>query len=146
MNIKIVIVTTFFLLTCAVNGFGQVVVIANKSVPVDTLNKTDLLDIYTGDIKKWSDNQPVVVFDLKSNVEAKEAFYKFLGKSFSRMKSIWLKKMLSGEGEPPALMSSEEELLKKVISTPGAIGYVSHAKVSEEVKILVAVNAAKKPE
>jgi len=146
MNIKIVIVTTFFLLTCAVNGFGQVVVIANKSVPVDTLNKTDLLDIYTGDIKKWSDNQPVVVFDLKSNVEAKEAFYKFLGKSFSRMKSIWLKKMLSGEGEPPALMSSEEELLQKVVSTRGAIGYVNHAKVSEEVKILVAVNAAKKPE
>ncbi|HEX9654380.1 MAG TPA: hypothetical protein VGA99_11765, partial [bacterium] len=71
MNIKIVIVIIISLLICAVSAFGQVVVIANKSVPVDTINKTDLLDYYTGDIRKWSDNQPVVVFDLKSNVEAK---------------------------------------------------------------------------
>lgn len=145
MNIKIVAVLIFLLLTWAAGAVGQVVVIANKSVPVDTLSKTDLVDFYTGDIKKWNDKQPVILFDLKVNGEAKDAFYKFLGKSPSRMKSIWLKKMLSGEGEPPASLNSEEELLKKVVATPGAIGYVDHARVSEEVKILVAVNAGKNP-
>ncbi|MCH6560005.1 hypothetical protein IH799_06575 [candidate division KSB1 bacterium] len=60
------------------------------------------------------------------------------------MKSIWLKKMLSGEGDPPLSMRSEDELLEKVASTPGAIGYVNQVKVSEEVKILLAVNEVKK--
>lgn len=143
---KIVITIILLLLTCTISAFGQVVVIANKSVPVDTLKKTDLFDFYTGDIRRWSDKQPVVVLDLKSKGETRRIFYKFLGKSSSRMKSIWLKKMLSGDGDPPVFMSSEEELLKKVASTPGAIGYINQAKVSEEVKILVAVSEAKKQE
>ncbi len=132
---KIVIVTILFLFSWAETSFSQVAVIANKSVPVDTIKKSELLDFYTGDIKKWNDEQPVVILDLKPRGDTKKAFYKFLGKSPSRMKSIWLKMMLSGEGDPPLSMRSEDELLKKVASTPGAIGYVNWAKVSEEVKI-----------
>ena len=143
---KIAIVTILFLFSWAEASFSQVAVIAHKSVPVDTIKKSELLDFYTGDIKKWNDKQPVVILDLKPRGDTKKAFYKFLGKSPSRMKSIWLKKMLSGEGDPPMFMSSEEEMLKKVASTPGAIGYVKQAKVSEEVKILIAVNEVKKQE
>ena len=141
---KIVMVIIFFILICTVRASGQVVVIANKSVPVNTLEKTDLLDFYTGDVRKWSDEQQVVVLDLKSKSEVKEIFYKFIGKSSSRMKSVWLKKMLLGEGDPPVSMNSEEDLLNKVASTPGAIGYISQATVSEEVKILIVVNEVKK--
>ena len=141
---KIVIVTLLFLFSWPETSFSQVAVIAHKSVPVDTIKKSELLDFYTGDIKKWNDEQPVVILDLKPRGDTKKAFYKFLGKSPSRMKSIWLKKMLSGEGDPPLSMRSEAELLKKVASTPGAIGYVSQAKVSKEVKILLAVTAEEK--
>jgi len=140
------IVTILFLFSWAEASFSQVAVIAHKSVPVDTIKKSELLDFYTGDIKKWNDGQSVVILDLKSRGDTRKAFYKFLGKRPSRMKSIWLKKMLSGEGDPPVFMSSEEEMLKKVASTPGAIGYVNQAKVSEEVKILIAVNEVKQQE
>ncbi len=143
---KIVIVTLLFLFSWAEASFSQVAVIAHKTVPVDTIKKSELLDFYTGDTRKWNDKQPVVILDLKPRGDTKKAFYKFLGKRPSRMKSIWLKKMLSGEGDPPLSMKSEDEMLKKVASTPGAIGYVNQAKVSEEVKILVTVNEAKKQE
>ena len=141
---KIIFAALFCITFWTSGALTQVAVIAHKSVPVDTIKKSELMDFYTGDIQKWSDEQFIVVFDLKPKGEVREAFYKFLGKSSSRMKSIWLKKMLSGEGEPPEFMKSEEELLKKVASTPGAIGYVNQAKVSEEVKILLAVNEVKK--
>jgi ABC-type phosphate transport system substrate-binding protein len=141
---KIVIVTLLFLFSWAEASFSQVAVIAHKSVSVDTIKKSELLDFYTGDIRKWNDKQPVVILDLKPRGDTKKAFYKFLGKRPSRMKSIWLKKMLSGEGDPPVFMSSEEEMLKKVASTPGAIGFVNQAKISEEVKILLAINEVKK--
>jgi len=52
------------------------------------------------------------------------------------MKSIWLKNMLSGEGEPPKAMGSEEEMLKNVAETPGAIGFINKNKVIAEVKVL----------
>ncbi len=81
----------------------------------------------------------VVVFDLKPAGEVREAFYKLLGKTPSRMKSIWLKKLLMGEGDPPEALPSEEEVLKKVAATPGAIGFVSKAKVTPEVRMIVIV-------
>ncbi len=141
---KKVLVTIFCLLFCTTGLFAQVAVIAHKFVPEDTLKKSELLDFYTCDIKKWSNDLPVIVLDLKPKGEVKEIFYKFLGKSSSRMKSIWLKKMLSGEGDPPETLKSEEEMLNKITSTPGAIGFVSQSIVSGEVKTLLVINKAKK--
>ena len=140
---KIAIVTLLFLFSWAEALFPQVAVIAHKSVPVDTIKKSELLDFYTGDIKKWKDEQPVVILDLKPRGDTKKAFYNFLGKSPSRMKSIWLKMMLSGEGDPPLSMRSEDELLKKVASTPGAIGFVSQRRVTGDVKTLSLIEKEK---
>jgi len=126
---------------------AQVAVIAHKGTPNIKINKTTILDFYTGDIRKWSDGNPVVVFDLKNKSDVKIEFYKFLGKSTSRMKSIWLKRMLSGEGDPPESLASEEEMLKKVEKTPGAIGFVDSSKVKgKDIKIilLIADNASDK--
>jgi ABC-type phosphate transport system substrate-binding protein len=144
MNWKLV--TLVCLLIWAANSNGQVVVIAHKAVPMDTIKKNALLDFYTRDIKKWSDGQPVVVLDLKLQNGIKTIFYNYLGKSSSRMKSIWLKKLLSGEGDPPQAMNSEEELLRKVAATAGAIGFVSKAKVRENVKVLLEINDEKQQE
>lgn len=86
----------FLLLTILVfisgNAYSQVAVIAHKNVPVDSVSKTQLLDFYSGDIKEWNNNRPVIVFDLKPRLEIRDRFFQFLGKSSSRMRSIWLKK------------------------------------------------------
>ena len=131
------------MLLLAAGSSAQVAVIANKSVPWDTLKKSQLLDFYTGDVKSWGNDVRVVVFDLKPKGEVRDAFYEFLGKPSSRMKSIWMKKMLSGEGEPPEALKTEEEMLQKVASTPGAIGFISRAKTNDEVKTLLIINAEK---
>lgn len=143
---KLVFAAILGLFLWATSSGAQVAVIANQSVPMDTIKKSELLDFYTCDIKKWSDGQPVVVLDLKSKNGVKATFYNYLGKSSSRMKSVWLKKLLSGEGEPPEAMNSEEELLKKVAVTAGAIGFVSRASMRKGVKLLLVINDVKKPE
>ena len=72
---KIVIVTLLFLFSWPEASFSQVAVIAHKSVPVDTIKKSELLDFYTGDIKKWNDGQSVVILDLKPRGDTRKAFY-----------------------------------------------------------------------
>jgi hypothetical protein len=62
------------------------------------------------------------------------------------MKSIWLKKMLSGEGDPPQAMNSEAELVRKVAATAGALGFASKANVREDVKMLLEINDEKTQE
>ena len=118
---------------------AQVAVIAHPAVPEDAVSKSQLLDFYTGDITSWSNGDPVVVLDLQVKSVVKTAFYKFIGKSTSRMKSIWLKKKLSGEGGPPEAFPSEEQVLDKVASTPGAIGFVAQSRVRNTVKTLLVI-------
>ncbi len=125
--------------TADVFASDTVAVIAHLSVPEQELNKTRLLDIYTGDVKNWSDGKPVVVIDLKPAGDVKETFYKYLGKSPSRMKSVWMKRMLSGEGDPPVAVESENEMIKRVAATPGAIGFVSRDAVNDTVKTLAII-------
>ena len=133
---KKLIFTIFFLLCISGNAFSQVAIIAHKTVPADSISKIQLIDYFSRDIKTWDNDIPIVIVDLKEKGEVKKTFYKYLGKSSSRMKSIWMKKKLSGEGNPPASLISEEEVLKKVASTPGAIGFISRSKVTDEVKVL----------
>ncbi len=140
---KIAFVTILFLFSWPETSFSQVAVIAHKSVPIDKIKKSKLLDFYTGDIRKWNDGQPVVILDLKPRGDTKKAFYEFLGKRPSRLKSIWLRKMLSGEGDPPLSMKSEDELLKKVASTPGALGFVSQRRATGDVKTLFLIEKEK---
>ena len=123
----------------AAHARAQVAVIAHPAVPEDSISKSQLLDFYTGDITEWKNGDPVIVLDLQVKSAIKMAFYEFIGKSTSRMKSIWLKKKLSGEGGPPEAFPSEEQVLQKVASTPGAIGFVDLSKVDTHVKTLLII-------
>jgi ABC-type phosphate transport system substrate-binding protein len=115
---------------------AEVAVIANPSVPVNQVDKSTLFDVFSGDIKEWDNGEPIVLVDLKPKSDVKTAFYDFLGKSASRMKSIWMKNLLTGEGQPPESLDSQTEILEKVATTPGAIGYVDRNLVNEQVVTL----------
>ncbi len=132
----------FFILLvtfCFNTSHAQISVIANKSVPIDKAGKSQLLDYYSGEIKYWSDNKPIIVFDLKPKTDSKERFYEYIAKNTARMKSIWMKKLLSGEGDPPIAVESEEEMIQRVQNTPGSIGFISSNKVKGNIKVIAVI-------
>ncbi|MEZ4700237.1 MAG: hypothetical protein R2834_07910 [Rhodothermales bacterium] len=118
---------------------GQIAVVANKSVPVESLDKHELLRLFAGDIEYWDNGEAVVIVDLSAKGEVRDSFYAYLGKTSSRMRSIWLKRKLTGEGELPRTMDSEEALLDAIASTHGAIGFASLPRVAQhpDVKVLI---------
>ena len=138
---KQIVLTVFYLALWTGGTFSQVAVIANKSVPVDEIEKSDLLDCYTGDKSFWSDGKQVTIFDLKEKGDIRDTFYKYLGMSPARIKSIWMKRMLSGDADPPEFLESEDKMLQKVSSTKGAIGFVSKASVNDKVKVILLLPA-----
>jgi ABC-type phosphate transport system substrate-binding protein len=133
------IVAIFYLTLWIAVSFSQVAVIAHKSVSIDTIEKSGLLDFFTGDKSFWDDGTPVIVFDLKPKGDRRDTFYNFLEMSPTRIKSIWMKRMLSGDSDPPEFVGSEDTMLKKVATTPGAIGFVGQSKVNDEVKVLIII-------
>jgi ABC-type phosphate transport system substrate-binding protein len=117
-------------------AIGQIAIVAHKSVPVDSISREELLDYYSGEIRLWENKKPITVFDLKPRLDIREKFFEYLGKSSSRMRSIWLKKLLAGEGDPPAALENEIKVINTVSSTPGSIGFVNPKFINNTVKIL----------
>jgi len=117
---------------------AQVAVIVNKSVGASALTAAQCAAIYSLDTKTWPDGDKVVVFDSK-NAPAKAKFFGFLGKTDTEFKKIWMRVQLSGGGKAPEGLSSDDEIVAKVATTPGAIGYVGAASVGASVKVVTTV-------
>ena len=131
--------TAAIILLAAVATQAQVAVIANKSVPESSVSSSKLSDIYSLRLKTWSNGSAIVPVTFKSDNEDSQKFFNSLGKSTMEMKKLWMKLQLTGEGQPPVGVGSDDEVLSKVASTPGAIGFVSADKVNGSVKVLLTI-------
>jgi ABC-type phosphate transport system substrate-binding protein len=119
--------------------YGQISVIVHKSVATDPINSSRLADIYTLNSQQWKDGSRIQVVDYKGTKALKLEFYKSMNLTPSDMQKIWLRKQFSGKAVPPATFSSEEEVVQKVVSTPGAIGYVSANIVHDSVRVIATI-------
>jgi ABC-type phosphate transport system substrate-binding protein len=134
-----IVIFAICLLAGHISYAAQVAVIAHPSVQAEDFDKDLLFDIYKGDVRTWDDDTKIQVWDLSERGEIRESFYEFIGKRPSRMKSIWMRQLLTGEGEPPEVSDSQEEMLENVIATAGSIGYVDKELVDERVKLLLVI-------
>ncbi|KAA3618465.1 MAG: hypothetical protein D8M58_13455 [Calditrichaeota bacterium] len=118
---------------------AQVSIIVNKSVSESSLDAGKLKSIYTLKTTKWADGSKIVVFNLKTKGESQNKFYGHIGSKANDLKKTWMKAQLTGEGKAPKSLGSEDEVVQKVASTPGAIGFVSTSKVSDDVKTIATI-------
>lgn len=104
---------------------GEIVIITNQNVPVSALDQTDLKQIFLGNKTSW-DNGDAIIFVVQDETEASETFLKtYVKKSASQYNNYWKKQVFTGKGKAPESFSSEQDLVRFVSQTPGAIGYVS---------------------
>lgn len=131
------------LFVCALAVFaGQlkaqvIVVIANKNVTEESLNKDQLFKVLTQEETYWSNDSQIKLADY-SGGGIQGAFFGKLGKDAGFFEKIWTQNKFKGSAEPPVKKGSEGEVISYVSSTPGAIGYVSLASaMNADVKILM---------
>jgi ABC-type phosphate transport system substrate-binding protein len=115
---------------------AQIAVIAHPSVDETAISRAAVTDIYSLNTTLWSDRSTVVVVDLRTDLPAKKRFYAEIGKTPADLRKAWMRAVLSGDAKAPEIADTEEDLLNKVATTRGAIGYVSAAKVTAGVKVL----------
>lgn len=140
IRINILIVLVLGLAGSAPGASAQVAVVAHPSVPIDKIDEALLEGVYRGDILFWKGGMEVVVFNLKSKgalKEVQDAFYGYLGYKPREIRRIWMRKKLSGEGDPPKSFGTEEEVLQQVISRPGSIGFVRKSVVGGDVNLKI---------
>lgn len=107
----------------AIDGIGVVVNPSNNEV--DDLTKEQLADIYTGEIKNWSEvggsDEPIVVIGREASSGTREAF-----ESILELEECSYSNELDNTGA----------VIAKVSAVKGAIGYVSLDVIDDSVKAL----------
>ena len=120
----------------AVPGWA-VDVIANKNVAQNALTLASARAIFGMRQVKWPDGTPIRVFVLPDEHATHGAVCKEKLNLFPyQLRQSWDRQVYSGMAQAPIEVTSEEELLNKVATTPGAIGYLRKVKGNDPVKIL----------
>lgn len=113
-------------------AFADVIVIANRDVPEDTLSQKDVQEIFLGKKVQWSDHSRVhcaVVGDDQVHGKFLKLYVKL---SKMDWKIYWKRMVFTGRGLPPETRASEAELIEYISRTKGSVGYISSEGMPEK--------------
>lgn len=116
---------------------AEIAVIVNKSNAVTSTDDKTLSMLFLSKKKSFENGKRVIAFDLYEGSEIRDAFYSnVIKKSKSQLKSYWSKLIFTGQGKPPKIIGSGEEILRTVASNKSAIAYIDASKVNDTVKVI----------
>lgn len=131
-------------ITCALalslaasSALAEVVVVVSKDNPVESLERSELRDIYLGQLHSFPNGEPVEPIDQAEGSEARKEFYNdHLERSPAQVKAHWSKLIFTGRGQPPRAVESGEVVAELVSQSPNAIGYLDRALVDDSLRVI----------
>ncbi len=110
-------------------------VIVNSDGAIQSISQSTLRAIFTMHLRQWPNGKPIRVFVLPEDNAVHVAFSKEVLNTFPyQLKRSWDVLVFSGSGQAPTVVNSPGEMLLKVSTIPGAIGYLPDNYPLEGVK------------
>ena len=120
----------------------SIIIIVNQSVSETNITRSTLRAIYGMRLHKWSDQLPTRVFILTDTSQAHKDFCEQKLEILPhQMQQAWDRLVYSGTGQAPIRVGTETEMVSKIQSIPGAIGYISAPPTSNAIKVLDVISA-----
>ncbi|OJV94967.1 MAG: hypothetical protein BGO43_04225 [Gammaproteobacteria bacterium 39-13] len=118
-------------------SFAELVVIANRDLPISSLTQEEIYRIYLGKTKFLSNGVKVIPVDQQSGSPSRDKFYSdVIKKSDTEIKSYWSRVIFTGQGYPPIQESDDKAVRDLVAKNPNCMGYVDKSVVDGSVKIV----------
>ncbi len=111
---------------------SSVEVIVSPSLLSMKLDRSLLRAVFTMRARQWPDGSPVRVFVLPDNHPLSDQFYREqLGMYSYVLRRTWDRMVFTGTGLAPTVVQTEKEMIERVRSTPGAIGFVRKSEITD---------------
>lgn len=111
--------------------------ITHPGVGVNHLSRNLLRSIFGMRLRIWQNGPPIRVFVLPDDAPIHNVFAKQQLNIFPyQLRATWDRLTFTGTGQAPITVQSEDEMYALVASTPGAIGYLSEARIDEHVRVI----------
>ncbi len=116
---------------------AELMVIVNPSVKIESISPVTLSRIYAMQSRKWPSGQAVKVFTFSPESEVFEKFTVDIARvQTHQLNRHWNRLVFTGKGRVPIQISNTQEMIHKVRSTPGAIGYIDSESIPKSVRRL----------
>ena len=116
---------------------NNIYAVVNSQSTQQTISRNGLSAIFKMRLRHWKDGSPVTVFVLNDDDPLHKLFCKKVLNVFPhQMRRSWNKLVFSGTGQAPILINNKEEMIKKISTTPGAVGYLDGNDLTENIRIL----------
>jgi ABC-type phosphate transport system substrate-binding protein len=133
-----------FILTLLAGVFGlppgcaaDVVVIINARSSVERLTQDEVINIFLGRFRQLPSGIAALPADLPATQPEKATFYRLLvNKDLADLNAYWARLIFSGRTAPPRQTRGNDEMLRYVAETPGALGYIERARSDSRVKVV----------
>lgn len=100
-------------------------IVISKNTQLKNISKYELVNIFTGKKQKWDNGDKIIVFvKSQKTLEHRDFTYSILGISPTRYNDL-----INNEVKNKKYIfevSSDEEMIMKVLQVPGSIGYVNY--------------------
>jgi len=129
----------FILFAFSLNTYANELpkVIVNSQAQIQKISPKTLLRIYSMQQKYWPNGKKIKVYTLSQLQTEHQNFVKKILKSQPyQLERHWKQLLFSGIGKPPIQLDNEQEMITKINSSPGAIGYVSANTIVDTSLIL----------
>jgi len=131
-------ISVFLLISASLASARDLALVSNKSNAVAAMSVPDLVKVCKAQNNRWPDGKPITfIMRSPSAPEMKLVLEKVYGMSENEVNGLIV---TSNHGRPnhPAILvvTSDEELVNKVASLPGAIGVVDVYSINSSVAVV----------
>lgn len=119
---------------------GRYQIIVHPGVKGTQIPRTTLSSIFQKKAPRWGDGSPVLPVDQSMRSPVRQSFAAdVLQQPMVEVQMFWSRRMARGV-MPPPVKQTDEDVVKFVAATPGAIGYVSsQAELPDSVRSVAVV-------
>lgn len=111
-------------LFCSEESSEDIIIIANKNVPENTLTQAEIKSIFLGEKSQWSNGRKIFFVLLKDYEVHNKFLSEYIGKSVTQYNNHWKKLVFIGRGRTPTFFNTADQVLDYVTNTEDAIGYI----------------------
>ncbi|BFM18231.1 hypothetical protein R50073_44140 [Maricurvus nonylphenolicus] len=104
---------------------------------LDKMTVNQARSIFSMRLRAWPDGSPITVFVMEdSNPNHKLFVRSILALLPHQLRRQWDRLVYTGIGQAPIEVKDEHEMIQRLVSTPGSIGYIRTGKDNETLRIL----------
>lgn len=113
---------------------GEVVVIVNPSVGINSLTKEQVMQLFMLKEKNLPNDSPVRPVTPNAGATTRQLFEsRVLERNPMQLRAYWTRLLFTGRGKIPEAMESNVQIKEKVAANPDVIGYIDSGLLDSSV-------------